>query len=132
VSLKFVYGVIYSRYLAYDNMRTIISLENFKRKHFFNLYGAFVNCTVHTYRTLLKIVNMVKTDITSKYLQIISLSFNTSTVLTTTGNIFTVWTGSTALHFTAAGAPLAARRIRILPMNQHAWWPITFGTKGSN
>jgi hypothetical protein len=26
----------------------------------------------------------------------------------------------TALRFTAAGAPLAARRIRILPMNQHA------------
>jgi hypothetical protein len=29
-------------------------------------------------------------------------------------------TGSTALRFMATGAPLAARRIRILPMNQHA------------
>jgi hypothetical protein len=36
-----------------------------------------------------------------------------------TGLIFSIWTGSTALRFTAAGAPLAARRIRILPMNQH-------------
>jgi hypothetical protein len=43
-----------------------------------------------------------------------------------------VWTGSTALHFTAAGAPLAAKCILILPMNQHACWPITFKTKGSN
>jgi hypothetical protein len=33
----------------------------------------------------------------------------------------------TALRFTAAGAPPAARRIQILPMNQ----PITFGMKGS-
>jgi hypothetical protein len=29
-------------------------------------------------------------------------------------------TGSTALCFTATGVSLAARRIRILPMNQHA------------
>jgi hypothetical protein len=34
----------------------------------------------------------------------------------------------TALRFTASGALLAARRIRILPMNQ----PITSGMKGSN
>jgi hypothetical protein len=34
--------------------------------------------------------------------------------------IFTLLTGSTALRFTAAGAPLAERRIQILPMNQHA------------
>jgi hypothetical protein len=34
---------------------------------------------------------------------------------TYTRRIFTVWTRSTALRFTAAGAPLAARRIRILP-----------------
>jgi hypothetical protein len=38
----------------------------------------------------------------------------------------------TALRFTAAGASLAARRIRIFPMNQHAWRPITFGMKGSS
>jgi hypothetical protein len=38
----------------------------------------------------------------------------------------------TALCFTATGAPPAPRCIRILPMNQHAWWPITFGMKGSN
>jgi hypothetical protein len=31
-----------------------------------------------------------------------------------------VWTGSMALRFMAAGALLAARRMRILPMNQHA------------
>jgi hypothetical protein len=30
--------------------------------------------------------------------------------------------------FTVAGAPPAARRMRILPMNQ----PMTFGMKGSN
>jgi hypothetical protein len=36
------------------------------------------------------------------------------------GMIFSVWTGSAALRFTAAGAPLVARRIRILPMNKHA------------
>jgi hypothetical protein len=42
-----------------------------------------------------------------------------------TGRTFCVWTGSTALLFTAAGASLAARRIRILPMNQHARRPIT-------
>jgi hypothetical protein len=29
-------------------------------------------------------------------------------------------------------ASLAARRIRILPMNQHTWWLMTFGMKGSN
>jgi hypothetical protein len=35
----------------------------------------------------------------------------------------------TALLFTAADAPLAARCIRILPTNQHAWRPISFGMK---
>jgi hypothetical protein len=42
-----------------------------------------------------------------------------------TGRIFT-------LGFTAKGAPLAARRIRILTMTQHAWRTITFGVKGSS
>jgi hypothetical protein len=37
-----------------------------------------------------------------------------------TGKIFTLFTGSTVLHFTATGAPLAARCIRIFPVNQHA------------
>jgi hypothetical protein len=37
-----------------------------------------------------------------------------------TGKIFTLLTGSTALLFTAAGVPIAAMRIQILPMNQHA------------
>jgi hypothetical protein len=37
----------------------------------------------------------------------------------------------TAVHFTATGAPPAVRCIRILPVNQYARWPITFGTKGS-
>jgi hypothetical protein len=37
-----------------------------------------------------------------------------------TGRIFTMLTGSTALRFTAANAPLAGRRIRILQMDQHA------------
>jgi hypothetical protein len=41
-----------------------------------------------------------------------------------TRRIFTLLTGSTA-----TGAPLSARRIRILPMNQNAWRPITFGIK---
>jgi hypothetical protein len=36
-----------------------------------------------------------------------------------TGRIFNVWTGSTALRFTTAGAPLAASHIRMLPMKQH-------------
>jgi hypothetical protein len=35
----------------------------------------------------------------------------------------------TELRFTATGAPRAAMRIRILPMNQYACWPITFGMK---
>jgi hypothetical protein len=35
----------------------------------------------------------------------------------------------TALRFTATGAPTAAWRMRILPMNQYACWPITFGMK---
>jgi hypothetical protein len=43
------------------------------------------------------------------------------------GRIFTLLAGSTALRFTATGAPLAARRIRILPTNQHGWRPVTFG-----
>jgi hypothetical protein len=38
----------------------------------------------------------------------------------------------TDLRFTATRAPLVARRIRILWMNQHASWPITFGMNGSN
>jgi hypothetical protein len=49
-----------------------------------------------------------------------------------TVRILTFLTGSTALHFTAVGALLAAKRIRILLMNQHALWPITFGMKGSS
>jgi hypothetical protein len=36
------------------------------------------------------------------------------------GGIFTLSTGSTALRFTEAGAPLAVRRKGILAMNQHA------------
>jgi hypothetical protein len=47
-----------------------------------------------------------------------------------TGRIFTFFADSTALRFTAADGPLAARRTRILPMNQHDWRPITFGMKG--
>jgi hypothetical protein len=35
----------------------------------------------------------------------------------------------TALLFTTIGAPLAARRIGIFPMNQYARWPITFEIK---
>jgi hypothetical protein len=38
----------------------------------------------------------------------------------------------TALHFTATSAPPAARCIRILPMNNYAWWLIMFGIKGSD
>jgi hypothetical protein len=38
----------------------------------------------------------------------------------------------TALPFTTIGAPLAARRIRILTMNQHAERPITFWMRGSS
>jgi hypothetical protein len=37
-----------------------------------------------------------------------------------TRRIFTLLTGFMALRFTATGAPLAVRRIRILQMNQHA------------
>jgi hypothetical protein len=37
----------------------------------------------------------------------------------------------TALRFTAIGAPPAARCIRIFPTNHYAWWPITFGIKGT-
>jgi hypothetical protein len=40
--------------------------------------------------------------------------------INSTGRIFTLLTGSTALRFTVAGASLAARSIQILPMNQHA------------
>lgn len=36
------------------------------------------------------------------------------------GRTFTLLTGSVALHFTEAGALLAARHMRILPMSQHA------------
>jgi hypothetical protein len=36
------------------------------------------------------------------------------------GMTFTLFTGSTALRFTAAGAPFTAKRMRILLMNQHA------------
>jgi hypothetical protein len=35
-----------------------------------------------------------------------------------------------ALCFTVMGTLPAARRIRILPMNQYAQWSITFGIKG--
>jgi hypothetical protein len=41
--------------------------------------------------------------------------------------VFGTWAGSTSLRFTVADALLAARRIRILLMNQHAYRPITFG-----
>jgi hypothetical protein len=44
---------------------------------------------------------------------------------TTARRIFNMWTGSMALRFAPTGAPLAVKRIRILPMNQHAWRPIT-------
>jgi hypothetical protein len=37
-------------------------------------------------------------------------------------------TGTTAQRFTATGAPIAAKRLRILLMNRHAGWPIIFGT----
>jgi hypothetical protein len=46
-----------------------------------------------------------------------------------TGRIFTLLTRSMALHFTATKALLATRHIWILPKNQHAWPPITFGIK---
>jgi hypothetical protein len=36
-----------------------------------------------------------------------------------TGRISSVWTRSMVLHFMAAGAPLVARHIQILPMNQN-------------
>jgi hypothetical protein len=36
---------------------------------------------------------------------------------------FTLLTASQVLCFTAFGTPLAARRIRILPMNQHSYAP---------
>jgi hypothetical protein len=35
----------------------------------------------------------------------------------------------TALHFKVTDAPLAARCIQILLMNQYACWPIIFGMK---
>jgi hypothetical protein len=38
----------------------------------------------------------------------------------------------TALRFTETGPPPAARRVRILLMNQYAGWSITFGIKGSD
>jgi hypothetical protein len=38
----------------------------------------------------------------------------------------------TTPRFTVIGASFAARRVRLLLMNQHAWWPITFGMKESN
>jgi hypothetical protein len=44
----------------------------------------------------------------------------------------TLLSGSTALRFRATRRSLATKRIRILPMNLHAWWPITFGMKGGN
>jgi hypothetical protein len=40
--------------------------------------------------------------------------------LSYSGRIFTLLAGSTVLRFTEAGEPLAARRMRILSMNQHA------------
>jgi hypothetical protein len=43
--------------------------------------------------------------------------------------IFILLTGSTALRFMLTGGPPAARRIQILPINQHAWRPITFEMK---
>jgi hypothetical protein len=35
----------------------------------------------------------------------------------------------TALRFTVTDAPLAARRIQILPMNQSCLWPVKYGMK---
>jgi hypothetical protein len=35
----------------------------------------------------------------------------------------------TALRFTVTGAPTAEKRIRILPLNRYAYWPITLGIK---
>jgi hypothetical protein len=46
--------------------------------------------------------------------------------------IFTLFTRAVALRFMAAGAPFAARRIRILPLNQHVLRPKIFGMKGSS
>jgi hypothetical protein len=34
-------------------------------------------------------------------------------------------------RFKVTGAPPAAKRIQVLPMNQYASWPITFGIKGN-
>jgi hypothetical protein len=48
---------------------------------------------------------------------------------TRTHRIFTLFPGSTVLRFTPTGTPPAVGRIRILPMNQHTWRPITFGMK---
>jgi hypothetical protein len=48
------------------------------------------------------------------------------------GNIFTLWTGPMALHFTTVGALLAVRCMQILVMNQHACWSITFRMKGGS
>jgi F420-0:gamma-glutamyl ligase-like protein len=47
---------------------------------------------------------------TDKTYVILELSYTSSArriLITSTGNIFTVWTGSTVLPFTAAGAPFA-------------------------
>jgi hypothetical protein len=40
--------------------------------------------------------------------------------------------GLKILRFKVTSALIAVRRTRILPINQHAQWPITFGMKGSN
>jgi hypothetical protein len=49
-----------------------------------------------------------------------------------TVGIYALLTSPTVLRFTAAGAPLAARRIWILQLNLHAWPPITYGMQGSS
>jgi hypothetical protein len=59
--------------------------------------------------------NLVK-EILTQYVYISHWHVN----IRSTGNIFSVWTRSMALHFMAAGASLAVRHVRILPMNQHA------------
>jgi hypothetical protein len=46
-----------------------------------------------------------------------------------TGKFIIIVDRITALRFTVTGAPPAARSIRILPMNQHAWRSIIFGIK---
>jgi hypothetical protein len=68
----------------------------------------------------------------------VSISDNTASklddnsIMAITGKIFILSTGSTALRFKATGAPTAARRIQILPVNQHAYRLITLGRSSYN